>query len=121
MGVKWCLSLVVRRCLRSILKRNASSKVERKELIAIKHFRSTVNFTSTLINYKIYNYCIKMKQLEKIVGISSNDVKIAVPALKEAYTRMYRDYNEKTHPKLKMLDGLILLSLLTFIIQLLYA
>ncbi len=62
-----------------------------------------------------------MKQLEKAIGLSMNDIHVVLPALKEAYTRIYKDYRELTHPKLKMLDGLIILSLVTFIIQLAYA
>lgn len=62
-----------------------------------------------------------MKQLEKVIGLSMNDIQVVLPALKEAYTRIYKDYKELTHPKLKMLDGLIVLSLVTFVIQLVYA
>lgn len=57
-----------------------------------------------------------MKQLEKIVGVNMNDIRVVIPALKEASTRMYNDYQNETHPKLKMLDGLILFSLATFVI-----
>lgn len=62
-----------------------------------------------------------MKQLEKLVGVNMNDVRVVVPALKEASKRIYKDYQETTHPKLKMLDGLIILSIVTFFIQLVYA
>ena len=62
-----------------------------------------------------------MKQLEKIVGVNVNDIRVVLPALKEASTRLYKEYRDFTHPKLKMLDGLILLSIVTFVIQLFYA
>jgi len=62
-----------------------------------------------------------MKQLEKIVGVNMNDIRVVIPALKEASTRIMKEYREQTHPKLKMLDGLIILSIATFIIQLAYA
>jgi len=57
-----------------------------------------------------------MKQLEKALGLSINDVRQVLPSLKEAYTRIHREYREQTHPKLKMLDGLIILSIVTFVI-----
>jgi len=57
-----------------------------------------------------------MKQVEKLVGVSLNDVRNVLPALNEATSRTLKEYVDNTHPKLKMLDGLILLSLVTFII-----
>ena len=62
-----------------------------------------------------------MKQLEKISGININDFYIIGPALTEASTRIVKDYKEGTHPKLKMLDSLIVLSLATFVLQIVYA
>jgi len=62
-----------------------------------------------------------MKQVEKLVGVSLNDIRNVVPALKEATGRIFKEYLDNTHPKLKMLDGLIILSLVTFFIQLVYA
>ena len=62
-----------------------------------------------------------MKQLEKIVGVSMNDLQVAIPAITEGYQRLTKDYFEKTHPKLKMLDALIIFSLLTFVSQLAYS
>ena len=61
-----------------------------------------------------------MKQVEKVVGVSVNDLKIAIPAIKEAYSRLLKDYNEQTHPKIKLLDSFIVFCLMTFVIQLLY-
>ena len=57
-----------------------------------------------------------MKQVEKLVGVSLNDVRNVLPALNEATGRTLKEYVDNTHPKLKMLDGLILLSLVTFVI-----
>lgn len=62
-----------------------------------------------------------MKQLEKIVGVNVNDLQVVIPALKDASFRLYKEYKETTHPKLKMLDSLIVLSLATFLIQLVHA
>lgn len=62
-----------------------------------------------------------MKQVEKILGISVNDFYIIGPAITEASGRILKDYKEGTHPKLKMLDSLIVLSLATFVIQIVYA
>ena len=62
-----------------------------------------------------------MKQVEKILGLTLTDLKEMQPALKEAYSRISKDYFETTHPKLKMLDCLIVLSLLTFVLQVVYA
>ena len=57
-----------------------------------------------------------MKQIEKLVGVNFSEVQQTIPALKEATTRILKEYRENTHPKLKMLDGLIALSLITFVI-----
>jgi hypothetical protein len=62
-----------------------------------------------------------MKQVEKILGVSINDINVVIPALGEAYVRIMKGYKEKTHPKLKMLDSLIILSLVSFVVQLAYA
>ena len=62
-----------------------------------------------------------MKNLEKITGLNLSDIQTVVPALKEAFNRMQKEYREETHPKLKMLDSLIVLSIATFIIQYAYS
>jgi hypothetical protein len=54
------------------------------------------------------------------LGVNTNDIKGAMPALKELYTRIRKDYKEKTHPKLKILDSLIVFCLVTFVIQVVY-
>lgn len=61
-----------------------------------------------------------MKTVEKIVGVNYNDLKVVIPALKEASLRLFKEYRDTTHPKLRMLDSLIILSIATFFIQLVY-
>lgn len=43
-----------------------------------------------------------------------------LPALKDATTKLLVKYNEETHPKLRILDNLIILSLVTFVVQMVY-
>ena len=57
-----------------------------------------------------------MKQIEKLVGVNTQDFQTLLPSLQSAYKRMMKDYQYQTHPKLKMLDGLIVLSLVSFVI-----
>lgn len=45
-----------------------------------------------------------MKVLEKIVGVNFSDLQVAIPAIKDIYTRLSKTYVEQTHPKLKILD-----------------
>jgi hypothetical protein len=49
------------------------------------------------------------------------DLNTLLPNLKIATARMTNDYKQTTHPKLKMLDGLIIFSLMSFVVQLAYA
>ena len=62
-----------------------------------------------------------MKHIEKVLGVNTADFETIMPALKAASSRMLKEYNTQTHPKLKMLDGLIVFSLLTLIAQIVYA
>lgn len=62
-----------------------------------------------------------MKTVEKILGVSLNDINMVVPAIQQGYLRMSKDYLERTHPKLKMLDALIILSLTSWVVQFSYA
>ncbi len=62
-----------------------------------------------------------MKQLEKLVGVNTADFQSIVPQLKAAGARMYKEYSAQTHPKLKMLDALIVFSILSCVVQVLYA
>ena len=62
-----------------------------------------------------------MKQVEKLLGVNTAEVGDLLPTLKKAQSRMITDYIKTTHPKLKMLDGLILFSLCTLIAQIVYA
>ena len=57
-----------------------------------------------------------MKEIEKIIGVSVNDLKVAIPAITEGYSRLRKEYLEKSHPRLKVLDQLIVFSLATFVI-----
>lgn len=57
-----------------------------------------------------------MRAIEKFIGINMSEVQQTLPALKIATARMVKDYHETTHPKLKMLDGLMVVSLVTFLI-----
>ena len=43
-----------------------------------------------------------------------------VPSMKAAFERSRVEYLDTTHPKLRMLDNLIILSLATFVIQVVY-
>jgi len=62
-----------------------------------------------------------MKTIEKYMGVKQEDFQTLMPSIQAASSRMVKDYTQRTHPKLKMLDALILLSIATFIIQLVYA
>jgi hypothetical protein len=57
-----------------------------------------------------------MKFVEKTIGIQASDVTNAVPAVKDAYTRIMSDYTLLTHPKLKMLDCLMIFCIVTFVV-----
>ena len=62
-----------------------------------------------------------MKALEKVIGVNLHDVKTALFSTKGVYTRLMRDYLDKTHPKLRILDQLIIFCVLTFVIQVGYS
>ena len=62
-----------------------------------------------------------MKQVQSILGVNTADLGELVPMVKNASTRMLKEYQQQTHPKLKMLDGLIIFSLLTLVAQIVYA
>ena len=61
-----------------------------------------------------------MKAISNYVTGAVNDAKTVVPALKDAFVRLNTQYNEQTHPKLRILDSLIFISLSTFVIQIAY-
>ena len=61
-----------------------------------------------------------MQTLEKTLGISVNDVKQLAPTIASAYNSAKSQYLSETHPKLRMLDNLILVCLTTFVIQVVY-
>lgn len=62
-----------------------------------------------------------MKALEKVIGVNLHDVTTALVSIKDVYGRLSKDYFEKTHPKLKILDQLIIFCILTFVIQIGYS
>ena len=62
-----------------------------------------------------------MKQVEKFIGVSIEDVQNTIPSIKSIYAKLAKDYNEQTHPRLKILDSLIVFTLISFIVQLFYA
>ena len=55
------------------------------------------------------------------MGVNAKDFEALLPSLKAASKRMTKEYSQQTHPKLKMLDGLIVLSIVSFIAQIIYA
>lgn len=62
-----------------------------------------------------------MKALEKISGINIYEASAALGSVKEVYKRLSKEYFEKTHPKLKILDQLIIFCIFTFVIQIGYS
>lgn len=62
-----------------------------------------------------------MKAIEKYLGLSVTDIQTLGPAVKTASARMIKEYQQGTHPKLKMLDSLIIFSIVSCIVQVVYA
>lgn len=54
--------------------------------------------------------------IQKVFGVASSDFETLLPSLKSAAKRMTSDYSHKTHPKLKMLDALIVFSLVSLVV-----
>ena len=61
-----------------------------------------------------------MKAINNVIATSIQDAKTVGPALKQAYNRLTTDYVERTHPKLRILDNLVLLCLFSFVAQVVY-
>ena len=61
-----------------------------------------------------------MKAINTYLNDAVKDAKTVVPALKDAVTRLNQQYQETTHPKLRILDNLIFLSLGAFFVQIAY-
>ena len=55
-----------------------------------------------------------MQQIERFIGITKNDIRTIGPDLKAAYSQASHKYLTQTHPKLRLLDNLIMFSLATF-------
>jgi hypothetical protein len=62
-----------------------------------------------------------MKAINNYVNGVVKDAKLVLPAIKDAIPKLVSNYNEKTHPKLRALDNLILLCIVSFVLQLVYA
>jgi len=61
-----------------------------------------------------------MQQLEKIIGVKTEDFTNFIPNIKQAFTIASTRYDSSTPPKLKMVDSLIVLSGLVFLLQVAY-
>ena len=61
-----------------------------------------------------------MQSLERTLGISAKDIKELVPTVKDAFFSAKETYLKQTHPKLRLLDNLIMLCLVTFVFQVTY-
>ena len=58
--------------------------------------------------------------MEKLIGLKTSDFTEMIPSMKAAFDRSRVEYLDTTHPKLRMLDNLIILCLATFVIQVVY-
>jgi len=58
--------------------------------------------------------------VERSLGISLKDVSELIPSLKAAFNGVGQKYVAEAHPKLRLLDNLMILSLVTFVLQLAY-
>jgi len=61
-----------------------------------------------------------MKAVNTYMNGVIKDAGLVIPAIKEAVPKLISNYNEKTHPKLRALDNLILLCMVSFVLQLVY-
>ena len=61
-----------------------------------------------------------VQALEKTIGISADDFKQLVPALRGAVSEARSQYLKGTPPKLRLLDNLIALCIVTFAMQVCY-
>ena len=61
-----------------------------------------------------------MKAVSNIMSTAVSDAETVGSGLKQAYIKLVAQYNEKTHPKLRILDNLVLLSIFSFIAQIVY-
>ena len=66
-----------------------------------------------------FNY-FTMKFISSYVNESIKDAQTVIPGFQEAYKRLTQQYSEQTHPKLRILDNLIILCLSTFVAQVVY-
>ena len=61
-----------------------------------------------------------MKAVHNYVNGVAKDASLVIPAIREAVPKLISNYNEKTHPKLRALDNLIMLCLASFVVQIVY-
>ena len=61
-----------------------------------------------------------MKSINNYINTAITDAKTVVPALKQASSKLRLQYNESTHPKLRILDNLIVICILSFVFQIVY-
>ena len=61
-----------------------------------------------------------MKAVNTYVNGIVRDAGLVLPAIKEAVPKLINNYNEKTHPKLRALDNLIMLCIASFLVQIVY-
>ena len=63
---------------------------------------------------------MSLASIESFIGISVQDFKQLGTTCSAAFNDVKQKYLATTHPKLRMLDNLIVLSIVTFFIQLVY-
>jgi hypothetical protein len=61
-----------------------------------------------------------MKSINNYINTAISDAKTVFPALKQATSKLSIQYAESTHPKLRILDNLIMICLLSFVLQIVY-
>ena len=55
-----------------------------------------------------------MKVINTYISESIKDSQTVIPALKNAAVKLAQNYQENTHPKLRILDNLVILCILSF-------
>ena len=61
-----------------------------------------------------------MKAVNTYINGIVKDAGLVIPAIKDAVQKLISNYNEKTHPKLRALDNLIMLCIASFVLQIIY-
>ena len=55
-----------------------------------------------------------MKVINTYISEAIKDSQTVIPALKNAAAKLNQDYTETTHPKLRILDSLVILCITSF-------